>query len=113
MIETRFIPTWEELKKAKRVKYFNKFTGSPSETVSSKLLQRIFLYAAKHGEKVIFPYEWNRSENITRAQYEQWYSAYAKKTHFFEYHNGTRLFSDKRTLNLEAWNFIIEGEEED
>lgn len=110
---TRFIPTWEELKQAKRVKVFNKFTGGHSETVSTRLLQKIFFYAAKNGDTVIFPRDWNRYETITKEQYERWYFTYYKKSSLFEYHDSTRSFSEKRSLNSRAWNFILEGEEED
>lgn len=113
MLGTRFIPTWEELKQAKKIKMFRKFNNEDSETVSTVLLRRIFFYAMKNGERVTFPEGWNRSEYISKKQYELWYDTYANKTHLFEFLNETRSFSDKRVLNSKAWKFILEGEEED
>ena len=110
---TRFIPTWDELKEAKKVKIFRKFNKEDSETVLTALLRRIFLYAIKNGERLTFPSDWNRYETITKEQYERWYFTYYKKSSLFEYHDSTRSFSEKRSLNSRAWNFILEGEEED
>ena len=113
MMETRFIPTWEELKEAKKVKIFRKFYKGDSETISTALLRRIFFYAAKNGERVTFPEEWKRAEYITKEQYERWYSTYYKKSQPIKYHDEFRSFSEKRTLNSSAWKLILEGEEED
>ena len=113
MTNTRFIPTWDELKEAKKVKIFRKFNKEDSETVLTALLRRIFLYAIKNGERVALPEEWKRCEYISKEQYEEWYYTYARKFHRIEYHEAVRTFSKKSTLNPQAWKFILEGEEED
>ena len=113
-MKTRFIPSWEELKRARKVHVLNKATGGTAEFVSSRLLINVARYAQRYEDSVSIPKEWYENRDVNKAQYEKWYNDYLwnREPHF------TQLiiegYNDRQESPLShiVWD-ILKGEEED
>ena len=115
-METRYIPSWEELKQFNKVKTLNKFTGDTSESVSSALVLKLIRNAYSHRVKVPFPKDWLQGGEISKQDYIAWYNKYGDRSqsrHLNE-HRGIEFLS----LNVEpildpSARILLSGEEED
>ena len=113
-MNTRYIPSWEELKQAKKVHRLNKFTGGEAERVSTSLVAKCVFLAIRGGERVYFPIEWKKIKYVSKAQYEKWYNEYQRHRmlHDTELITEVRYFSTHSNLSRDTWN-ILQGEEDD
>lgn len=115
-METRFIPSWEELKQFNKVKKLNKFTGDTSESVSSALVLKLIRNAQSHGVKVPFPKDWLQGGEISKQVYAAWYNEYGKrsKSQHLNEQRGIEFLSVMIEPGLDpSARILLSGEEED
>ena len=115
-METRYIPSWEELKQFNKVKKLNKFTGDTSESVSSVLVLKLIRNAQSHGVKVPFPKDWLQGGEIPKQVYAAWYNEYGKrsKSQHLNEQRGMEFLSIMIELGLDpSARILLSGEEED
>lgn len=115
-METRFIPSWEELKQYNKVKKLNKFTGDTSESVSSVLVLNLIRNAQSHGVKVPFPKDWLQGGEISKQDYIAWYNKYVDRSASQSLNEHRRI--EFLSLILEpvldpSARILLSGEEED
>lgn len=115
-METRYIPSWEELKQFNKVKKLNKFTGDTSESVSSVLVLKLIRNAQSHGVKVPFPKDWLQGGEIPKQVYAAWYNEYGKrsKSQHLNEQRGIEFLSIMIEPGLDpSARILLSGEEED